>query len=791
MHSLASDDKTLHSLEFPQVLARLAEYTQFSAGHELALMLEPSPDTETVVRRQAETREARWLLSAHPSARIGGIRDVRPAVENARLAAVLAPQALLDIRYTLEAAGQLQRVLLRVRHDCPHLAGVAAGIAPSQTVIDEIARCLDDQGAVLDHASPKLAEIRTQLPRSRERLRAKLEHVIRAPQNAPYLQEPLITQRAGRYVIPLKAEHKGRIRGIVHDQSASGATLFIEPLAVLELNNACRQLEMAEQREIERILRSLSSLVAGFGDEIIWTVEAMANLDVAFAKAEYAETLHAVSPEIVEPSCFDLRQARHPLLDPESVVPIDVRAGDDFSILVITGPNTGGKTVTLKTVGLLSLMTQAGLQIPAAEGSRQALFSRIYADIGDEQSIEQSLSTFSGHMRNIVRILAHADERSLVLLDELGAGTDPVEGAALARALLNHLLQKKITCLVATHYSELKAFAQVTPGVVNASLEFDLETLSPTYRLTIGLPGRSNALAIAERLGLDQEILAAARQTIAPENMEVDEMVSAIQEAKDEATEVWQRAALAREQAEALEREWQTRMAAIEAERAEILNRARQQAQEELDEALRKIRSLRRQAEALGRPLPELQQVREAAKELEKEVQSHPAPVSPLPTHFVSLPGPLQTGDTVFVASLNRSAEVVTIGDGEVEVLAGSFRLRVPAGEVTRQGKAGSRARTESSKPAQMTRVSPGVELDLRGSTVEEALPLLDKYLDDAFLADLPAVRIIHGKGTGVLRKATREKLSSHPLVVDFRPGDRHEGGDGVTVVVLDTTTEE
>ena len=790
MRSPISDDKTLLSLEFPRVLNRLAEHTLFSAGRELALTLEPSSDTETVARRQAETSEARWLLSAHPSARIGGIRDVRPAVENARLAAVLMPQALLDIRYTLEAAGRLQKVLLRVHLDCPRLVSVAEGIAPSQTVIDEIARCLDDQGAVLDRASPKLAEIRAKLPRSRERLRTKLEHLIRAPQNAPYLQETLITQRAGRYVIPLKAEHKGRIRGIVHDQSASGATLFIEPLAVLELNNACRQLELAEQREIERILRSLSSLVDGHGDQIVQTVEALARLDLAFAKAEYAETLHAVSPDIVEPSCFDLRQARHPLLDAESVVPIDVRAGEDFSILVITGPNTGGKTVTLKTVGLLSLMTQAGLHIPAEEGSRQALFSHIYADIGDEQSIEQSLSTFSGHMRNIVHILAHANVRSLVLLDELGAGTDPVEGAALARALLNHLLERKITCLVATHYSELKAFAQVTPGVTNASLEFDLETLSPTYRLTIGLPGRSNALAIAERLGLDREILAAARQTIAPESVEVDEMVSAIQEAKDEATEVWQQAEQTRQQVEALEHGWKTRMAAIEAERAEILNRARRQAQDELDEALRKIRSLQRQAEALGRPLPALQQVHEAAKELDKELKPHPTPASPPPAHIVLAPGPLQTGDTVFVASLNRSAEVVATGSGEVEVLAGSFRLRVPADGVTLQSKAGSRSGTKPSKPVQMMRASPGAELDLRGNTVEEALPLLDKYLDDAFLADLPTVRIIHGKGTGALRKATREKLASHPLVADFRPGDRYEGGDGVTVAMLDTKPE-
>jgi len=772
-------------VEYPRVLEHLASHTAFSAGRELALALEPSFDLHEVSRRQAETAEARWLLSAHPATRIGGVRDVRPLVENAHRAALLMPSDLLDVHQTLESADRLRHVILRVKTTCPHLADIAEPMESCTALVDEIARCLDDRGNVKDGASTRLAEIRSALPRARERLRTRLEHLIRTPQNIPYLQEPLITQRGGRYVVPLKAEHKGRIPGVVHDQSASGATLFIEPLAIVELNNAYRQLELAEQQEIERILRSLTALVAENGDEIVWTVEALAALDLAFAKAEYAEALHAIQPTFVDHASFDLRDARHPLLAPETVVPISVRAGDDFTILVITGPNTGGKTVTLKTVGLLALMAQAGLHIPAAEGSRLALFSGIYADIGDEQSIEQSLSTFSGHLRNIVRILEKADNRSLVLLDELGAGTDPIEGAALARALLAHLLRRRIVALVATHYSELKAFAQVTPSVANASLEFDLETLSPTYRLTIGLPGRSSALAIAERLGLDHAIISEAREAIDPEAVEVDEMVSAIQHTQAKTAETWEEARRAEETAKALEQEWHTRMAAIEEERVSILNAARQEARAELEAVQKRLRALAQRAEAMGQPLVELQQVCQETESLAEEVQPLPVPASHPPVLSEPVAGPLEVGDTVWVASLEQKAVVVAIQEGEVEVKAGSFRLRVSPEEVALRAKGETRAQKSAGGEGAVFHPSPGQELDLRGCTVDEALPLLDKYLDDAYLAGLPGVRIIHGKGTGALRKATREWLASHPLVAGLRPGGRYEGGNGVTVAEL------
>jgi len=495
------DDKSLEMLEFPRILERLARHTSFSAGRELALALRPSPDPEEVRRRLAETGQARALLSSRSCPSLGGVKDVRPLAKDAQRGIVLSPAQLLDIRDTLQAGKSLRRALLHSARQFPLLAAIAGEIEECPHLIEEIGRCLSERGEVMDKASAALAHIRGQLRDLRGRLLNRLQRIIADPANAPYIQEPLITQRGGRYVIPLKAEFKGRIRGLVHDTSASGATLFIEPMEVVELGNRLRELEVEEEREVRRILAALSQLVARDATLIERTVEALARLDLAFAKARYADEIEGVEPKLIPPSRrvrpLRLYRARNPLLDPATVVPIDVPFREDFSALVITGPNTGGKTVTLKTVGLLSAMAQSGLFIPAQEGSTLPIFSGIYADIGEEQSIEQSLSTFSSHMGNIIRILELADEHSLVLLDELGAGTDPVEGSALARAILSHLLKRGITTLVATHYPELKAFAHVTPGVENACVEFDAQTLMPTYELTIGLPGRSNAFAIA------------------------------------------------------------------------------------------------------------------------------------------------------------------------------------------------------------------------------------------------------------------------------------------------------
>ncbi|MDE3091232.1 MAG: endonuclease MutS2, partial [Chloroflexota bacterium] len=556
------NSKYFRTLEFDKIRARLAAHAAFSASEQLALALEPSTDPEEITRRQGETTDARALLDQHSEMSIGGARDVRPLTKNARIGALLAPAELLEIRQTLLSARTLRRALGRLNALYPRLAARAARLEEVPAVVDAVARAINDRGEVADHASPALARIRHDLNTLRARLMDRLQRFLSAASNAKIIQEPIITQRDGRYVIPVRAESKSRLPGIVHDTSASGATLFIEPLAVVEMGNRVRELEREEAREVERILRELTARAAAHADAIDLTVAVLAEIDLAFARARYSDEINGVEPQIevgnwkleigkerAPTSNFQLlpsnRQspianlqlldARHPLLDPNTVVPVSVQFGGEFSILIITGPNTGGKTVTLKTVGLLALMAQSGLHLPAREGTRVPVFSGVYADIGDEQSIEQSLSTFSSHLKNIVEILRDADERALVLLDELGAGTDPVEGSALARAILAHLLDRKIPALVATHYAELKAFAHATPRVQNASMEFDVETLSPTFHLTIGLPGQSNAFAIAARLGLDAEIVDAARGALTRSDVELETMLAQIKQTQQAA----------------------------------------------------------------------------------------------------------------------------------------------------------------------------------------------------------------------------------------------------------------
>ncbi len=517
------DAKTLSTLEFLKIRERLAGYCAFAASEEKARQLRPTNDPVEAVQRQKETSEAVRLLTTHPDLTIGGARDVRASVDLAVHGAVLAPNELLDIKSTLAAARTLTRTFERLEIQFPALFDLVQQLPAPAGLIDSISRVLSDRGEILDSASEKLGDTRRDLRIVHDRLLTRLQKMVSDPRNAPYLQEALVTQRDGRYVLPLRAEFKGRIRSIVHDQSSSGATLFVEPLAVVEMNNQYRELQLTERDEERRILFELSLLVAQNAQKINHIVEVIAALDLILSRAHFSDDLRASEPKLLPLEqkgaktgtpvpVIRLFQARHPLLDPQTVVPIDFELDPQTFALVITGPNTGGKTVALKTVGLLALMAQAGLHIPAQNGSELSVFNEIYADIGDEQSIEQSLSTFSGHITNIIRILEQADERSLVILDELGAGTDPQEGSALARSILTSLVDRRIPTLVTTHHPELKAFAHATPGVINASVEFDLETLRPTYRLTIGLPGRSNALAIAQRLGMPEPIIAAARR---------------------------------------------------------------------------------------------------------------------------------------------------------------------------------------------------------------------------------------------------------------------------------------
>jgi DNA mismatch repair protein MutS2 len=810
------DARSLHVLEFDKIRDRLTAFASFSLGVERCRELMPTDDIRLAREWQAETREARRLIEEKSDVHLGGVHDLRPQTEQALRGSPLLPVDLNHIRYTLVRARSLQRTLSRLSEQFPHVADVAGRISVPQEVVEEIGRCIDERGEILDSASETLARLRRELREAHSHLMEKLQRIIGTPANQPFLQEAIITQRQGRYVIPLRAEFKGRIAGLVHDQSGSGATIFIEPLAVVDLNNKWRETQLAEEEEIRRILTALTEMVANAAGPIGRTVEALGDLDLICAKARYANELRATEAELVpfesttgarrsqpEPgtahaenqhpgSTIRLFQARHPLLEPLTVVPVDIYLDDDYFVLVITGPNTGGKTVTLRTTGLLTLMAQAGLAIPAADGSALSVFEQVFADIGDEQSIEQSLSTFSSHMTHIVDILDRADSRSLVLLDELGAGTDPEEGAALAQALLGTILARRITSLATTHYSELKIFAHSTPFVSNASVEFDIETLSPTYKLSIGLPGRSNAFAIARRLGLPSDIVTQAEALVSPQSLETEAMLAEIKRARESALAVEAGVKAAQRQAEALNADLRYRLAKTEEARREILSEVRLQAQAELDAIRGEIAQLRnRMPEAGGEAATPIDRSRHQAWLAEAEAilsqraqETQPLPPLSAPEPIV-VDGPLQAGDQVWVPSLGASGEVAVVGAHDVEIKVGSFRLKLAQSRVELRQR-GEQPATQMQPSGSLPKPSsPGMELDLRGLTVDDMLIELDRYLDTAYLAGLPFVRLIHGKGTGALRQAVRDELRGHPLVSEFRPGDSAEGGEGVTVARL------
>ncbi|MEA3407776.1 MAG: endonuclease MutS2 [Chloroflexota bacterium] len=796
------DAHYLSILEYPKITRQLADHTSFSASRERALALRPSAKEAVVRRRLQETTEAKALLSERPEVTIGGARDVRPAVERAALDAVLQPEDLLDIRSTLASGRRLRALLQRLEDDYPLLAGIASRIRPLTHIVEEIERCLDEEGRVLDSASAELARIRHESGVARERLVNRLQEIVNSSRNAAFLQEHIVTERNGRYVIPLKVEHKRRIPGIVHDQSASGATLFIEPLSTVELNNRWHELQLAEKREVERILRALSALVGHEAKAIAENVAALAELDLILAKARYSFALKARPADISSEAWptadadeerapgahpLNLVRARHPLLPEKTVVPIDVYVGGDFTALVITGPNTGGKTVALKTVGLLSAMSQAGMHIPVGDGSRLPVFTGIYADIGDEQSIEQNLSTFSSHMSHIIDILHRADEGSLVLLDELGAGTDPVEGAGLAQALISALLERRCLTLCSSHYSRLKMFASATPRVQNASVEFDAETLSPTYRLTIGLPGRSNAFAIAKQLGLNESIIEKARGYLSPEDLESEALLTRAREANDEAEDLRHEAEERRAHVQTMEEELQERLAHIEEERQQALEEALKEGRERLARLRGEIRRLRSKLAVQGAEAPPVKEAFEEIDRMEREL----APAPPTPERTAPRE-PLHVGDRVYVKSIEQTGEIASIDEEEAEVFVGGLKLRTPLSTLSLRAPALEKAEKTDQRPAiRLPRVeSPGMELHLRGRRAEEVGPILDKYLDDASLAGLPWVHIIHGKGEGVLKKVVREQLEGHPLVASYRGGKLSEGGDGMTVVELASLSE-
>jgi len=802
------DSKTLNVLEYPKILEKLAGFCDFSASMALARSLEPTDSFELATARLSETTEARKILSLQGMG-VGAAHDIRPQADLAARGGVLDPHALLDVKSTLISCRDLKKNFEKKNDEYPRLTLIVEGLPETYGIVDAITKVLSERGEVLDSASPKLADIRRSLRIAQDRLMSRLQKYVTDSKTSQMLQEPIITQRDGRYVIPLRAEFKGKIKSVIHDQSSSGATLFIEPLPIVEANNEIRELQLAQRDEEQRILAEVSSIVGEHAVELKYGVENLAVLDLAFAKAKYAEELKASEPVISETvnsnqlsvnsgkskivnlkSSIKLIHARHPLLNPEHVVPIDVDPAEGTRAIVITGPNTGGKTVSLKTVGLLVLMAQSGLHIPAQSGSQLPCFHSVYADIGDEQSIEQSLSTFSGHITNIIRILKEIDNRSLVIFDELGSGTDPQEGAAIARAILSHLLETGAMTLVATHYPELKTFAHSTDGVVNASLEFDIKTLRPTYKLTLGLPGRSNALAIAQRLGLPQSIIDSAKAEINPLDLRADKLLDDIRKERNRTSREREKLEKARAKLEKQNLELEKRLEKIEDERRETLAKARAEGELEVAVLRSNIDSLKSQLKKASQPLQAIKSIEEKIEEIENKTTQ---PVERKHSEQLSVNSnqSLKLGEKITVSTLNAEGVVTAIGESDAEVQIGTIRVRARFADLIRGASqekkvtSNEKKQSSSSRSSPLVTSSPKMEVDLRGLMSEDALDKMEKYLEQAYLSGLPFVRIIHGKGTGKLRQAVRDALRGHAYVKSFEEGGHTEGGEGVTVAKL------
>ncbi len=795
------DSKSIALLEFPVVRARLAAATSFGPSRRLAEALEPTADRVLVGRWLDETDEARALLAERPAVGIGGARDIGPAVERAARGGRLEAEHFLALAATLEAASRLADALAAERR--PLLRELGRRIEPLPALRSTLERSFDPTGELLDSASPRLGGLRRAVRVAYERLRSRLDTLVHSGELSPALQEPIVTLRNGRYVIPVRAEARGRVKGIVHDASGSGQTLFVEPLVAVELGNAWREAQLAEGLEVERILDELSALVAAHANPLRATAEALATFDFWSAKARLAGEMDAVRAETADRPAIDLKGARHPGLSGR-VVPIDVRLGEDFRALVVTGPNTGGKTVTLRTIGLLSLMHQAGLHVPADPGSRLAIMADVFADIGDEQSIAQSLSTFSGHLRSIVRIVGAAGPSTLVLLDELGAGTDPTEGSALAQALLDHFIRAGALVAATTHYAELKVYAHTAREAMNASVEFDLETLSPTYRLTIGLPGTSQAFSIAERLGLPGAIVADARSRLSESQLAFEATLASIKASQTETAEALDRARAAEVRAaEALRRADDERRRGRR-EREEALRSARDEAERIVAGLRDDVRAARRTLERETVTAPALDRIVLGAEQALALLPPQEVPTTPLPE---AAPIRWRVGARARSRSQGWEGRVAALerGGRRATLEVGGLRISVDLDDLTpavsgaddgpggrRGGRSGGAAPGDlgggsgSVTALQLDRArTVASSLDLRGARVEEALELLSRYLDDAALAGLDRVTVIHGLGTGALRDAVRDQVGQHPLVRTWRAGERGEGGDGATVVSL------
>lgn len=790
----------------------LAGQASFPPGKALARQLRPATTVDEVRRLQAETDGAYRFLAAGGAWSLTGAQDISPTLQRVQRGGTAEGTPLMAVAETAAVMAQVRETL--THQPDALLAAMAQGLPHLPGLVTALRRALDKEGNVRDDASPQLYELRRRAPVLQERIRERLAGFLRG-ETARYLQERLVTLRESRFVLPVKAEYRGRVPGIVHGQSASGATVFVEPTAVVELNNRLRETTAAEEREVQRVLAQLSRQVAAEADPLAEGLAALARLDAVFARARLATKMDARPPVIVDRPQVNLVGARHPLLGPEAV-PIDIRLGEDFDLLVITGPNTGGKTVTLKTTGLLVMMAQAGMYLPVAGESRVGVFRQVFADIGDEQSIQQNLSTFSAHMSNVVSFVHRADDRSLVLLDEIGAGTDPDEGSALAVAILRHFLRKGARVIATTHHSRLKAFALAEPRAANASVAFDAETLAPTYRLVIGVPGRSHAITIAARLGMPREILAGAQKWLDPGSGRLEEAIAGAEDIHREMEGQRQRLAQELREVQALRRELEEKLAAVAQQRARWLSVTREETTahlnrltEEAEELLAQLRQAVREGTPAGEAVGEktrrrLAQIRqetgsvlaETAAQAEKQHPEMPAPspAGPSAPKEGEAPWPPRPGDAVWVPALGQAGELMHFLDEgrSAMVRLGALTMKVavkdlappPAG--TAPAPAPVPAPEHPGEPLAAAKAAHiPLELHLRGMTVDEALAKLDKYLDDALLAGLTEVRIVHGKGTGTLRGAVQRFLKEDRRVDQAHLAPAHEGGLGVTVVRL------
>ena len=788
-------ERSLRVLEFHKIRAELSKYCVSDMGKEKCEALVPTNRIADVRRMQQETEEARVVLTYLGGTPMIPFADVRASLHLAEIGSALSPRALLDIAACLRAARAARDALVTDRDNTPMLTANASRLSTNRTLEQAIGDAILSEEEIADRASPELFTIRRKMRSCNERVRERLNGMIHSPTTQKYLQEAIITMRADRYVLPVKQEYRGMVPGIVHDQSATGATIFVEPMAVVEIGNELKQLIASEKAEIDRILRALSAQVAPDAAAIADNLAILAQLDFAFAKASLAREMMACEPKVNDEGRIDIRRGRHPLIDPQKVVPLDIRLGADFTTLIITGPNTGGKTVTLKTTGLFTLMAQSGLQVPAEHGTELAVFDDVFADIGDEQSIEQSLSTFSGHMTNIVSILTQVTPDSLVLFDELGAGTDPTEGAALAQAILSTLLDMHTRTVATTHYSELKEYALTTENVENASVEFDVTTLRPTYRLSIGIPGKSNAFEISRKLGLPEFVIGKAKELLSKEQVRFEDVIANAEYHRQVAEKERQIAEEASREMVAIRNQAEAERKKLEEQRERSIKKAKEEAKRIVENARREsdaiIAELRAMKKAGGAQEHEIQRVRKQVDTAQEALADKPEEAAG------EVPKSVKVGDMVHIASMDVDATVMSLPDakGYLQLKVGMMKMRAQMSDlrtlsltqklIKKEQKKQEHKRAMREQRVDVMTRPVRQELDVRGMALDEAIPEVQKFLDDAMLSSLGEVSIIHGNGTGILRAGIQDCLRRHPCVSSFRLGRYGEGETGVTIVSL------